>query len=42
MQRSTGLKQRGVWIEVTTLIVPGENDSEEELRDIAAFLIGNV
>ncbi len=28
----------GVWIEVTTLVVPGLNDGEEELRDIARFL----
>ncbi|MCX7927206.1 MAG: AmmeMemoRadiSam system radical SAM enzyme [Candidatus Omnitrophica bacterium] len=30
--------RRGVWIEVTTLVVPGENDSEEELTKIAKFL----
>ena len=34
------LKKAGVWVEVTTLIVPGENDSEEELREIAKFLAG--
>lgn len=28
----------GLWVEVTTLVVPGLNDSEEELRDIARFL----
>ncbi|KAJ3437534.1 flavodoxin family protein [Anaeramoeba flamelloides] len=28
----------GVWIEVTTLIIPGENDSDEELTNIAKFL----
>jgi len=28
----------GVWVEVTTLIIPGYNDSEEQLRDIAKFL----
>ncbi|HMD14104.1 MAG TPA: AmmeMemoRadiSam system radical SAM enzyme, partial [Bacteroidota bacterium] len=27
------------WIEVVTLIVPGFNDSEEEIRDIADFLV---
>jgi pyruvate formate lyase activating enzyme len=30
----------GVWVEVTTLIIPGLNDSPEELRDIAAFIKG--
>lgn len=29
-----------VWVEVTTLLVPGENDTDEELRDIARFLVG--
>lgn len=28
----------GVWIEVTTLVIPGVNDSEQELRDIAEFI----
>jgi len=28
----------GVWLEVTTLIIPGVNDSAGELADIAAFL----
>jgi pyruvate formate lyase activating enzyme len=28
----------GIWIEITTLIIPGENDSDDELRDIASFI----
>ncbi|MDT8273007.1 MAG: AmmeMemoRadiSam system radical SAM enzyme, partial [Desulfomonilia bacterium] len=28
----------GIWIEVTTLVIPGENDSKEELTDIASFI----
>jgi pyruvate formate lyase activating enzyme len=35
-----GLHRKGVWVEVTTLIIPGHNDDEEELRDIARFLVG--
>ncbi|MCE5275956.1 MAG: AmmeMemoRadiSam system radical SAM enzyme [Syntrophaceae bacterium] len=30
--------EAGIWIEITTLVIPGENDSDEELRDIAAFI----
>ncbi|MCP3891024.1 MAG: AmmeMemoRadiSam system radical SAM enzyme [Desulfobulbaceae bacterium] len=30
----------GVWVEVTTLIIPGLNDTEKELHDIAEFLCG--
>lgn len=33
-----GMHERGIWIEVTTLIIPGLNDSPEELRDIARFI----
>ncbi len=33
------MKELGVWVEVTTLIIPGLNDSEEELRQIASFLL---
>ena len=36
------LKKRGVWVEVTTLIIPGLNDSDEELADIAAFVAGDL
>lgn len=36
---SIGLMRRfGIWVEVTTLVVPGLNDGDEELRDIARFL----
>jgi pyruvate formate lyase activating enzyme len=32
------MKGLGVWVEVTTLVVPDMNDSEEELNDIARFV----
>lgn len=32
------LRDAGVWIEATTLVVPGMNDDEDELADIARFL----
>jgi pyruvate formate lyase activating enzyme len=32
------MKKLGIWLEITTLVVTGENDSEEELRDIAEFI----
>jgi len=34
------MKRLKIWIEVTTLVVPGQNDSEEEIRKIAEFLAG--
>jgi pyruvate formate lyase activating enzyme len=32
------MKELGVWVEVTTLIIPGLNDSNAELKEIAGFL----
>jgi len=32
------MHQLGIWIEVTTLVVPKQNDSERELRQIAQFI----
>lgn len=32
------LRECGIWVEVTTLVIPGQNDSERELTGIAAFI----
>lgn len=32
----------GIWVEVTTLLVPGLNDSEEELRELTSFIAGEL
>jgi pyruvate formate lyase activating enzyme len=32
--------EMGFWLEIVTLTIPGFNDSDEELRDIATFLVG--
>jgi pyruvate formate lyase activating enzyme len=32
------MKRLGIWLEVTTLVIPGVNDDEEELRDAADFV----
>ena len=34
------LRGLGIWVEVVTLLIPGWNDSEEELRGMARFLAG--
>lgn len=34
------MREYGIWVEVTTLIVPGENDSEGELKSIAQAIAG--
>ncbi|MDD3581129.1 MAG: AmmeMemoRadiSam system radical SAM enzyme [Desulfobacca sp.] len=34
------MKHLGVWVEVTTLIIPDENDTDGELKEIANFIKG--
>ncbi len=34
------MHEGGVWVEVTTLVIPGHNDSDAELRSIAGYLSG--
>jgi pyruvate formate lyase activating enzyme len=36
------MKERHIWVEITTLIVPGENDSEGELKELASFIAQEV
>jgi pyruvate formate lyase activating enzyme len=36
------MRNLGIWLEVTTLIIPGLNDSEDELRWVADFLVREV
>ena len=33
------MKEMGVWLEITTLIIPTLNDSKEELRELATFIL---
>lgn len=35
-------KRRGIWLEITTLIIPNRNDSDEELRQLARFIVDRV
>lgn len=40
LQTIKSVYRAGIWIEITTLVIPGENDSDEELESIAEFLAG--
>lgn len=31
--------KKGVWLEITTLVIPGENDSDSELKKIVEFIV---
>ena len=35
-------RKQGIWIEITTLIIPGLNDAEAELRELAAFIVTHL
>ncbi|MGC9310715.1 MAG: hypothetical protein ACP5E4_03250, partial [Candidatus Aenigmatarchaeota archaeon] len=35
-------KKQGVWIEITCLIIPGHNDSEEQMNETASWINENL
>jgi pyruvate formate lyase activating enzyme len=38
LENLRALKKKNVWIEITTLLIPGLNDGKQELTDIAKFI----
>ena len=38
LETLTKMKQMGIWLEITTLLIPGLNDSDQELQDIEQSL----
>jgi pyruvate formate lyase activating enzyme len=37
-----GYRRAGVWLEVTTLVIPGENDDPAELRELTGWLVTHL
>lgn len=35
-------RKNGIWVEITTLIIPGLNDSEADLKGVATFIAANL
>ncbi len=35
-------RKLGIWLEITTLVIPGLNDSDGELKEIADFIVRNL
>jgi pyruvate formate lyase activating enzyme len=35
-------KETSIWMEITTLLVPGQNDSDDELRGLADFIVNEA
>ena len=40
LETISSLYRQGFWLEIVTLLIPGFNDSEDEVRRLAAFLAG--
>ncbi len=40
LEAITLYRELGIWLEITTLFIPGLNDAEEEMRGIARFIRG--
>ncbi|MBN1231462.1 MAG: AmmeMemoRadiSam system radical SAM enzyme [Anaerolineales bacterium] len=38
LERIVEMVEMGIWVELTTLVIPGVNDREEEAKDIARFI----
>ncbi len=36
------MKNAGIWVEVTTLVIEGDNDGDDELRGMAEFLVSEL
>ena len=36
------MRHAGIWIEITTLVIPGRNDDDAGLRAIAAWIVGTL
>ncbi|MEW8394773.1 MAG: AmmeMemoRadiSam system radical SAM enzyme, partial [Candidatus Thiodiazotropha sp.] len=35
-------RETGVWVEITTLLIPGENDSDQELDALSRWVVENL
>jgi len=42
LETLAGMKERGIWLEVTTLLIPGLNDDLEALDRLARWLVGEL
>lgn len=42
LENLTKMKQLGIWLEVTTLVIPGINDDPDELREAAQYIAQEV
>ena len=42
LETLVGMRKRGIWLEVTTLVIPGLNDDPHELARLAAWIVAEL
>ena len=42
LEAIVAMRNAGIWLEITTLVIPGHNDTDDELRSIAAWIAGQL
>jgi pyruvate formate lyase activating enzyme len=42
LETLTGMRERGIWLEVTTLLIPGLNDDPASLEGLTRWLVSNL
>jgi pyruvate formate lyase activating enzyme len=42
LETLVGLRERGVWVEVTTLVIPGFNDDPDQLTSLARWIVAEL
>jgi pyruvate formate lyase activating enzyme len=42
LEALAGMKERGIWLEVTTLLIPGLNDDPAGLDELTRWLVSNL
>jgi pyruvate formate lyase activating enzyme len=42
LEAIVAMRDAGIWLEITTLVIPGRNDTDAELRGIAGWIAGTL
>lgn len=42
LQAIVAMREAGIWLELTTLVIPGHNDDDAQLREIARWIAGTL
>jgi pyruvate formate lyase activating enzyme len=42
LEAITAMRRAGIWLELTTLVIPGHNDTDPELRDLTRWIVDTL